>query len=300
VIEAPSPNRGERRGGARPDLVVLHTRHGERRGGAGAAVRSGGGGVVPLSDRRGRASLAAGAGGGAGVACRRGAWGAVGDVNSRSIGIELANPGRSRAFRPSRAAQMAVLEALLDGDARAVVHRARRVIAHSDMAPGRKADPGPKFDWRRLARAGSRSGMSHGRGGRLPGCAFRRRRGAIGYGPGAAAGRRCSRRSGCGSVPAPRGARGPRTSRWRGGRGRAAARLSDERPSLSALDAGTCGHHISGSDARTAGRPRGRTPEESPDSGEEWRRVTPARGNPRESATENSLPDASGRPSGEG
>lgn len=83
-----------------------------------------------------------------------GAWGGVGDVNSRSIGIELANPGPLAAFPPFPEPQMTALEALLAD----ILARWRippeRVIAHSDMAPGRKADPGPKFDWRRLAHAG--------------------------------------------------------------------------------------------------------------------------------------------------
>lgn len=83
-----------------------------------------------------------------------GAWGDVTDVNSRSIGIELANPGPLAGFPPFPEPQMAALERLLAG----ILARWRippaGVIAHSDMAPGRKADPGPKFDWRRLARAG--------------------------------------------------------------------------------------------------------------------------------------------------
>ena len=71
-IEAPSPNFGPRRGGVRPDLVVLHyTAMATRRGGAGAAARSGGGGLGALADRRGRARLAAGRRGDAGVARRR-------------------------------------------------------------------------------------------------------------------------------------------------------------------------------------------------------------------------------------
>lgn len=79
-----------------------------------------------------------------------GRWGDVTDVNSRSIGIELSN----RGTHPFAATQMTALERLL-GDvlARWSIPPAR-VIAHSDMAPGRKADPGPRFDWRRLARAG--------------------------------------------------------------------------------------------------------------------------------------------------
>jgi N-acetylmuramoyl-L-alanine amidase len=79
-----------------------------------------------------------------------GAWGPVSDVNSRSIGIELDN----RGDHPFAAAQMAALEALL----RAIMARweipPERVIGHADMAPGRKSDPGPRFDWRGLARVG--------------------------------------------------------------------------------------------------------------------------------------------------
>ena len=83
-----------------------------------------------------------------------GSWGGAGDVNSRSVGIELANAGPIAGYPPFAEAQMAALAVLL----REVMARwgiaAAGVIAHSDMAPGRKADPGPKFDWRRLAREG--------------------------------------------------------------------------------------------------------------------------------------------------
>ena len=59
IVHRPSPNCGERRGGARPALVVLHyTAMAIGGGGAGAALRSGGRGLVPLADRRGRARLA--------------------------------------------------------------------------------------------------------------------------------------------------------------------------------------------------------------------------------------------------
>ena len=83
-----------------------------------------------------------------------GAWGGARDVNSRSIGIELANPGPLDALPPFPEPQMAALEALLDGILVRWSIPPARVIGHSDMAPGRKADPGPKFDWRRLARGG--------------------------------------------------------------------------------------------------------------------------------------------------
>jgi N-acetylmuramoyl-L-alanine amidase len=79
-----------------------------------------------------------------------GAWGAVTDVNSRSIGIELANDGT----RPFAWRQMLALEGLLAGILARWAIRPERVIGHSDMAPDRKRDPGPRFDWRALARAG--------------------------------------------------------------------------------------------------------------------------------------------------
>ena len=79
-----------------------------------------------------------------------GRWGAVSDVNSRSIGIELANTG----FAPFAAAQMDALTSLLKGIKARWAIRPERVIGHSDMAPGRKIDPGARFDWRRLALEG--------------------------------------------------------------------------------------------------------------------------------------------------
>lgn len=79
-----------------------------------------------------------------------GRWGAVTDVNSRSIGIELANDGSS----PFASAQMDALSDLLRGIMARWQIRPERVIGHSDMAPGRKIDPGGRFDWRRLAHEG--------------------------------------------------------------------------------------------------------------------------------------------------
>jgi len=76
-----------------------------------------------------------------------GAWRGMDDVNSHSIGIELANPGD----RPFAEPQMAALEHLLSGVMDRWGIAAPGVIAHSDMAPSRKGDPGRRFDWRRLA-----------------------------------------------------------------------------------------------------------------------------------------------------
>lgn len=79
-----------------------------------------------------------------------GCWGGVTDINSRSIGIELANNGAS----PFSAALMDSLEVLITGIMDRWPIPADRVIGHSDMAPGRKMDPGARFDWLRLARGG--------------------------------------------------------------------------------------------------------------------------------------------------
>jgi len=83
-----------------------------------------------------------------------GSWQGRGDLNSRSIGIELANAGPLAGLPPFPEPQMTALERLLDGIRARWPIPPAGVIAHSDLAPGRKADPGPKFDWPRLARAG--------------------------------------------------------------------------------------------------------------------------------------------------
>lgn len=79
-----------------------------------------------------------------------GSWQGQGDINSRSIGIELDNRGDQPFSEP----QMARLESLLAGILSRWGIAADGVIGHSDMAPGRKQDPGRRFDWRRLARLG--------------------------------------------------------------------------------------------------------------------------------------------------
>lgn len=79
-----------------------------------------------------------------------GAWAGQADINSRSIGIELVNSGAQPFSEP----QMACLEGVMRGLMARWDIPAHRVIAHSDMAPDRKDDPGPRFDWRRLERAG--------------------------------------------------------------------------------------------------------------------------------------------------
>ena len=67
-----------------------------------------------------------------------------------SIGIELDNTGA----HPFAHAQMLALCQLLGGILQRWQIPAQGVIGHSDMAPERKQDPGPHFDWRGLARSG--------------------------------------------------------------------------------------------------------------------------------------------------
>lgn len=81
-------------------------------------------------------------------------WAGETDINSASIGIEIQNPGHAGGYPPFPSQQMErVRDLSLD-----IIRRNRiapeGVLAHSDIAPKRKIDPGEKFDWRGLASAG--------------------------------------------------------------------------------------------------------------------------------------------------
>ena len=81
-------------------------------------------------------------------------WRGVRAVNGCSIGIEIVNPGHEFGYRPFTEPQMEALLPLLAG----IVERHNvppdNVVGHSDVAPGRKQDPGELFDWGRLAKHG--------------------------------------------------------------------------------------------------------------------------------------------------
>jgi N-acetylmuramoyl-L-alanine amidase len=81
-------------------------------------------------------------------------WAGETDVNSCSIGIEIDNPGHELGYPEFPDAQMRAVEALSRDIVARWDIRPERVLAHSDIAPTRKLDPGEKFDWARLARAG--------------------------------------------------------------------------------------------------------------------------------------------------
>lgn len=75
-------------------------------------------------------------------------------LNDASIGIEIVNPGHEWGYRPFPEAQMAAVTALSLGILGRHAIPPRHVVAHSDIAPNRKQDPGELFDWRGLAAAG--------------------------------------------------------------------------------------------------------------------------------------------------
>lgn len=148
AIWHPSDNFGDRRGVTRPDMVVLHytamscavaARDWLCNADAQVSahyVISETGTIWQLVDESKRAWHAG-----------AGAWGACTDLNSRSIGIEISNTGAQPFSEP----QMAAVETLLARIMTRWSIPAQNVIAHSDLAVGRKIDPGPRFDWRRLA-----------------------------------------------------------------------------------------------------------------------------------------------------
>ncbi|MGB9366158.1 MAG: N-acetylmuramoyl-L-alanine amidase [Xanthobacteraceae bacterium] len=83
-----------------------------------------------------------------------GSWKGAVDINSRSIGIEIVNPGHELGYRDFPDAQIdAVIALCRDIIKRRHIAR-ERVLAHSDVAPARKKDPGEKFPWAKLAAAG--------------------------------------------------------------------------------------------------------------------------------------------------
>ena len=153
IIPAPSPNFNERPGP--PDILVMHYTGMESGEAAIARLRDPEAKVSShyVVEEDGRIFTL--------VAEERRAWHAgvsfwkgERDINGRSIGIEIVNPGHEFGYRPFPDAQIAAVIALTadirtrwmiaDGD----------IIAHSDVAPARKIDPGELFPWKALAEAG--------------------------------------------------------------------------------------------------------------------------------------------------
>lgn len=163
IEEKPSPNFGPRRGVDAPDLVILHytnmpTAHAALDRLCDPAAEVSAHYVIGTNGRLWRLVAEDMRAWHAGVSF----WG-VGepeclnaDLNSRSIGIELIHKGPDHhgICAPFPEPQIATLERLLEDVRARHSIRADRVLGHSDVAPGRKIDPGEKFDWTRLARLG--------------------------------------------------------------------------------------------------------------------------------------------------
>ena len=152
---APSPNYGPRRGVAGPDILLLHYTGMPTAQGALdwlCASESGvschyfvfeDGRAVQLVKEEERAWHA-------GVSM----WEGCDDVNSRSIGIEIANPGHEFGYPAFPAEQIDAVIALCRDICMRHAILPQHILGHSDVAPGRKQDPGEKFPWAQLAQSG--------------------------------------------------------------------------------------------------------------------------------------------------
>ncbi len=81
-------------------------------------------------------------------------WRGNTDINERSIGIEIVNPGHEFGLTKFPDKQMAALESLIIEIIQRYSISGHNIVGHSDVAPRRKIDPGELFDWRRLYKSG--------------------------------------------------------------------------------------------------------------------------------------------------
>ncbi|PWC34675.1 N-acetylmuramoyl-L-alanine amidase [Azospirillum sp. TSO35-2] len=154
-IDLPSPNHGPRAAGGAVELLILHYTGMPTAGQALARLCDPDAqvsahytvdedGTVYAHVPEDRRAWHAG----------RSSWRGAGDVNGRSIGVEIVNPGHEFGYRPFPSVQMDSVATLC----RAIMGRhgiaAAEVLGHSDVAPSRKEDPGELFDWPGLAAQG--------------------------------------------------------------------------------------------------------------------------------------------------
>jgi N-acetylmuramoyl-L-alanine amidase len=151
----PSPNHGERSDGRQPDMIVLHYTGMPDAESALALLCAAGSNVsahyfvfedgrivqmVPESRRAWHAG--------------KSEWAGETDINSCSIGIEIANPGHDHGYPDFSKRQIAAVTALCRSIQTRNTISPVRVLAHSDVAPARKQDPGEKFPWHTLYESG--------------------------------------------------------------------------------------------------------------------------------------------------
>lgn len=155
AILSPSPNHGERAGQGSPDLLLLHytgmgtgraaldwLRNPESHVSAHYVVFEDGAVHQLVAETR-RAWHAGDS-----------VWHGARDINSLSIGVEIVNTGHDEDYPDFPDTQIAaVIELCRDCVGRWAI-APERVLAHSDVAPLRKRDPGEKFPWEMLHEAG--------------------------------------------------------------------------------------------------------------------------------------------------
>lgn len=81
-------------------------------------------------------------------------WKGINDINSCSIGVEIANPGHNHGYHAFTDVQVEAITDLCQDIMRRHTIRPEHVLAHSDIAPERKEDPGELFPWAYLAENG--------------------------------------------------------------------------------------------------------------------------------------------------
>ena len=151
----PSPNFGERKDGRGPDMILLHYTGMRYADAALELLKAPGsevschyfvhedGRIVQLVQESQRAWHAG-----------KSSWAGETDINSCSIGIEIVNPGHDHGYPPFPKRQIAAVTALCRSILTRHTIQPTRVLAHSDVAPARKQDPGEKFPWRTLYDSG--------------------------------------------------------------------------------------------------------------------------------------------------
>ena len=153
MIEYPSPNFGERKNIENIDMLVIHYTN----------MKSAEAALQHMCDKKSQVSAHY-------LICEHGIiyrlvdekyrawhagvshWRGITDINSHSIGIELANLGHTNGLRPFTKEQMQSLIKLCHDILDRHQIPSYNIIGHSDIAAGRKLDPGPLFDWQTLAK----------------------------------------------------------------------------------------------------------------------------------------------------
>ena len=80
-------------------------------------------------------------------------WKKINSLNKSSIGIEVHNPGHTYGYKNFSSKQLKSLKLLLKRLIKEYKIDLRNILGHSDIAPGRKKDPGEKFPWKKLAKS---------------------------------------------------------------------------------------------------------------------------------------------------